>query len=509
MVSATLRTKSVHNGRYPPKGATSRLPIVQRREVSIAPKERSRIADLAASIKREDRHISSTIHFGDRVRAGLGSGPAVLIGDKSEIRLLAPAGQDSLEYRIAMLQQQDDLLVLASERNIAFEKYMTDLLGISRVNILEIPHSPNRLPSANAVRCVEDTELFKGLVRHVIEHSGTSLIPYISTGTIWTLAKRLSETTKLPINVAAAPPNLAQKVNDKLWFADVVRSLFGEKSTPPTYAAYSAAALTGYVQRLAKKWDKLVVKVPDSAGSAGNFPIQSNAVRGLHATELKDHITALISPMVTERDYPLMVEVWDCNVTASPSVQFWIPLSGDELPVIEGVFEQVLLGDQGAFVGAAPSELNEKQDELLCREAMQLALLFQELGYFGRCSFDAVIARDENGNDKLHWIECNGRWGGVSLPMTFMNRMFEIDEMPSYVIVQLNGLEFTGMPFSDALIKAGNDLYDPANSNEGIIFTTPGGIEQGSAIHMISIGKTMDRAKNLAQQVQQKFINPA
>ena len=55
---------------------------------------------------------------------------------------------------------------------------------------------------------------------------------------------------------------------------------------------------------------------------------------------------------------------------------------------------------------------------------MVLATVFQHLGYVGRCSFDLVLIGDSIETADFQFIECNGRWGGTSLPMTLMNRMF-------------------------------------------------------------------------------------
>lgn len=53
-----------------------------------------------------------------------------------------------------------------------------------------------------------------------------------------------------------------------------------------------------------------------------------------------------------------------------------------------------------------------------------LARVFQHLGYVGRCSFDMMLVGPNIQESEIELIECNGRWGGTSLPMTLMNRMF-------------------------------------------------------------------------------------
>ena len=53
-----------------------------------------------------------------------------------------------------------------------------------------------------------------------------------------------------------------------------------------------------------------------------------------------------------------------------------------------------------------------------------LAVLFQRLGYVGRCSFDLLVVGESLATARAEFLECNGRWGGTSGPMMLMNRLF-------------------------------------------------------------------------------------
>ena len=237
--------------------------------------------------------------------------------------------------------------------------------------------------------------------------------------------------------------------------------------------------------------------MPDSAGSAGNFPIHTRTVQELGAAELRHYLMNLLSAAGWPVSYPLLVEVWDCNVLANPSVQTWIPKSGDGEPVIEGVFDQILSGEEGRFIGAAQVGLDTEWSQRICCDAMKLALLFQHLGYFGRCSFDMVIAGRSDHEADIHWIECNGRWGGVSLPMTFLNRLFDPAEMPQYLIVQRSETAIPPVRFSDALNRLEGLLYRRGGEPKGIILATPACLEAGTGFHMIAMARTMDEAIRL------------
>lgn len=120
----------------------------------------------------------------------------------------------------------------------------------------------------------------------------------------------------------------------------------------------------------------LVVKLPDSAGSQGNFVLPSHPIRGLAPRRLRDQLLKRLSLAGGEIRFPMLVEVWDDYVVADPSVQMWIPRSTAGLPVMEGIFEQVLSGEQAAFAGAAPADLAQPIEDALYRDAFRLAVLF-------------------------------------------------------------------------------------------------------------------------------------
>ncbi|MEX3007241.1 hypothetical protein [Hoeflea sp. TYP-13] len=461
---------------------------------------RQRVEKIAGQVLRREPGLSRADYFGPNVRVGMGAAPHILIGDKSEIRLLAPAGQDPLEYRIALLARDGDLVVLAAERNRAYEGYLRDLLELNDLNVLRIPPPESGLPRPSAYRCLEDNAIFNRLLDIVRQDDCVTLLSFISTGLVWKLAKRLSDRSGRTVLVAGPPPNLTQRVNDKLWFAEIVKTVLGASATPPVYSAFGPAALVGRVRKLAKKWEKLVIKVPDSAGSAGNFPLYTDTIKDLSAKDLYRYLFDTVSEIHQQDAYPLMVEVWDCNVLASPSVQLWIPDKEDGDPVIEGIYDQTTAGPGGKFVGATSARLDPEHDKQVCAEALTLGLLFQNLGYFGRCSFDAVLAGVDRESAQLHWIECNGRWGGVSLPMTFLNRIFSVETMPDYVIWQHSDLDFPAMPFTEALTRLDSGLYKAGSDPEGIIFTSPTGIETGTGLQMIALGWNEKEAMNLANR---------
>jgi hypothetical protein len=257
------------------------------------------------------------------------------------------------------------------------------------------------------------------------------------------------------------------------------------------------------VARLAKQTERIVVKVPDSAGSAGNISLGSKELQDYSPAGLRSYLLSILAGLGWQGRYPLLVEVWDSPVLANPSIQVWVPDRRAGLPILEGLFEQIIAGPEGEFVGSVPADLPRRWTETVMEEAMRLAILFQKLGYFGRCSFDAVLAGQDHANAALHWIECNGRWGGVSIPMTLANRLTSGRSRQAFVVVQITGLGFERHTFAEILELLDTRLYRHGIQNEGIVLISPLGMERGRAINLMAIAATIERAQLLAQQAIQ------
>ena len=84
-------------------------------------------------------------------------------------------------------------------------------------------------------------------------------------------------------------------------------------------------------------------------------------------------------------------------------------------------------GRRREFDGARPCRLSLELRRPIADQAYELALVLQHLGYVGRCSLDAILAGTDASQAHLYWIECNGRWGGVSIPLS-LNRRLEAED---------------------------------------------------------------------------------
>lgn len=415
----------------------------------------------------------------------------MLLPDHSGLALREATGVPDLEYRMLALGSAGDLLLLGCPRCSAFEEACRDDLGLGAVEVLALPPGPGPLWR----RALHDPPTLRRLAEVAAERRRLNLVPYMGFGGPWRLAAALAQESRARVMVAAPPPVLTQRVNDKIWFARRVVEVLGSRATPPTVAAHGPAALAVRVRWFARRFDRVCLKVPASAGGTGNLTLDSAPLRDLRLPDLRGLLAEMLAARGWEGRFPLQVGVWEAPVLDSPSVQLWIPGPGRD-PVVEGVFSQLLEGPGGCFVGVAPTTLPPEWVRHLAEEGALLGALFQELGYFGRCSFDALLVGTSPERAEVHWIECNGRWGGTSLPMTLVTRL-AAGGRPAFVGVDRTGLRLPPRPFAVARERCDRLLLRPGSSR-GIAFLAPSRFERGTGYDFVAAAPTAEEARALA-----------
>ena len=482
------------------------LPVVRQIDVQLPNAEHARLSELAARIAADEPALSCFDVFGRDVVVGLDGAPALLFEDHSEISLCTTQREEVFRYRSLLLAGDGDLVLIGGRRHAAFEQYCRDVVGMGDPSIVALPPLSRRRLSSLAERCTANERAFNIILDIARRGRRINLIPYLGTGSVWKLAGRIGAATGARVQVAAPPPRLAQRVNDKLWFDQRVIEVIGKEARPPNYHAFGPAAVAGRIAQIARRSERVVVKVPDSAGSAGNIVLDSASVRRFPLSRVRNQILTVLRARGWSSQFPLLVGVWDCEVLSSPSVQVWVPLAEQGLPVIEGLFEQLVCGAEGQFIGATAIQLTEQLRQRLATEAMQLACLFQKLGYFGRCSFDAIIAGRDWRSADVRWIECNGRWGGTSIPMTLANRLTGDWTQREMMILQRLDLKMRRYGLPAALDLLDNVLYRHDGDGTGVIITNPGQLEQGAGLHMVLLGRDRSHVQQQLAQVEEIFL---
>jgi hypothetical protein len=268
-----------------------------------------------------------------------------------------------------------------------------------------------------------------------------------------------------------------------------------------SYAAHGMAALAGHVCSFARKHATVAVKVPDSAGSAGNFVLDSAELCHHGIAEVRDHLGELLAARGWRGEFPLLATVWESPLVATPSAQLWIPPAGAGLPTIEGVFDQTVTGKGAQFSGATPTRLSMALQHRIAGEALCMGALFQSLGYVGRCSFDAIVLARQGSEPDLHWIECNGRWGGVSIPMTLVNRLGGEAGQP-FVVALVHEMAIE-RDLHTVLETLGDTLYRPDRG--GAIVLSPGFLHARGRLELLVLGRSADHAVATASDISRRL----
>ncbi len=468
--------------------------------VALEQDELRRLRGIAARMATQEPALAATHAFGSRTRPGVDANRWLVIGDASEIALTKIDDEAAYEHRLSLLARRGDLVVFGGEPNSSFERYRTQFIGLGPVHTVRPRGLPGHPLLPLADRCRLDGVAFSQIVAAARRDGGLTIVPHIGMGSVWRLAGAVAEETGLEVRVMGPPPRLTRRVNDKLWFARLVAEVVGQNAIPPTYSAHGLAVLARRARALAQGADRVVVKVPDSAGGAGNICLVASDLVDASLADIKDRIFGVLRAAGWSDAYPLLVGLWEAPALSSPSVQLWIPAVGDGPPVIEGLFEQILEGREGVFVGSVPAQLPEGWSLRLAGEAMRLATVLQLLGYFGRCSLDTLLIGKNLDSADLHWIECNGRWGGVSIPMTIVNRLKRGAAHSKFVVVQRSAESYPPRPFGEALRALDGLLFRSGKHDEGIILLSPTEIEAGRGAQLLACAETVAEARELSDR---------
>ncbi|MDX1675602.1 MAG: hypothetical protein R3314_12475, partial [Longimicrobiales bacterium] len=412
------------------------------------------------------------------------------------------AGPSVLEYRALLLAGEGDTVAIGTHRSAVWEDHMTRVLDLDDVRV----HRVERATGGNlAAAALEDGALLDLAVERASRAGRLNVRPYLSTDAAWRVAAEVADRSGAPVTVAGPPPPLAERVNDKLWFGRTARALLGRDATPPTGSADGLRELAAAIRELGAPDTKLAVKLTSAAAGQGNLVLPKTALSG-SPDALRTMLRELLEALAWEDGFPLQVSVWEAPVRASPSVQTWIPRSSD--PVVEGVLEQRFEGDAAAFAGVAPSTLPHATQQALARDATRMATLFQQLGYYGRCSFDAILVGPDTDDATIHWIECNGRWGGGSIPMTAAERI--VGDWRSHPFASLCHEEKTDRRVdTDTAHRVLDELLLQPGSAAGVLLTSPTSLETGLGLDLLAVAGSRDEADRLVATARRRLLGEA
>lgn len=481
----------------------SPLPILAHHRADPSAAEIRSAERLAEKLLREAPALALPDAFRPLVPTRVEAAPTLHVDDLTQIRFLDQGREARFYQARARLRAGDDDLV-ATSLPVAegYETYCRDRLGLGSVEWLHPrPISPaGRIAEA----CWRDETVRDKLAVRLGAGRLAQLHPHMGTKGIWELAALLSEKARTPLRVIAPPPAVSTLANDKVAFTDIVRRLFGEALIPRTVSACNFALLAQRLQTLSRECPVVGIKLPNSAGGDGVLVLNSAEFLGRGLKEIRHQLKPLLPALKWGGDSELLIDCWETQIVCSPSVQIWIPPEPAGEPIVEGLFVQTFVPGTGCFVGSRPAELPAQHNREIVNRCWLLARLFQRLGYIGRCSFDLILVGASLEKSRLEFIECNGRWGGTSAPMTLMNRLVGDWKAQPYFSCVCSSPALAGYTFGELQAALGEELFDWRTRAGSLVLSLPDRLPARSAIDVIALGPTTDAAIEI---MQRRFVD--
>ena len=417
--------------------------------------------------------------------------PTLHLDDVSAIPFLdGIVGMEFYQLRARVRAGDGDLFAATCPAVPGYETYNRNLLGLGSPSFLHA--EPTEVPSAVARACARG-ETFDALVARARQGGRLCIHPYMGSEPVWSLARSVAQQSGAEVTVLAPPPPVTWLANDKERLTRVADMVAGDgvlRSSPTaeTLSSSEPTQIAANLREVARRHERVALKMLRCASAMGNEVCVAQEVLQEEPSATEDRVRRFLEEKEWNPGDEVLAVAW-IDAVASPSTQLWIPPLGAGDPRVDGVYEQLLEGEECVFLGAVPSTLGEDWDRRLSEASLRIALLYQQVGYVGRCSFDFVLAEDG-----ARVVECNGRWGGTSTPMHLVDRLFPAGR-PAYRARDVIDPALSGVPFPEVLGALEGELYDHRSGAGRFVLYNVGCLGGYGKLDVISIAETMEDAE--------------
>ena len=416
--------------------------------------------------------------------------PILHIEDVSGIPFVCDIpGVEQYQHRARVRAGSGDVVASVTELTPGYEEYCRDRLGLGSPELLK--PLPVDGPMAVARACTGG-DAFARLVDCARAGGGMTIHPYMAIDEVWKLAAQLSREAGEPVEVVGPPAPIAWVANDKALFSEIVASTLGSEWVVETHLSRTPKGLAGHLLSLAGRSRRAGLKRTRCASAMGNAVFDTARLLAMGPDSVEAEVASFLAKTQWPGDEDVLVVAW-LETDLSPSTQLWIPPRGRGLPRLDGVYEQILAGEEKVFVGSRPSTLPAPLNDTLGFASVLVATALQELGYVGRCSFDLLVVGDVHGDFEVRFTECNGRWGGTSTPMHLVHRV-KHGPRPAYRAQDWDHPDLVGLPFAELLARVGDDLYDATTGRGRFVFYNVGPLEGRGKLDVIAFGDSPSAA---------------
>ena len=273
--------------------------------------------------------------------------------------------------------------------------------------------------------------------------------------------------------------------------AEVVTRILGADHLVETFTSSSPQELAQHLLSLGSRHENVGLKRLRCASAMGNAVFDSATLAHGGPMDVERRVAEFLQRTQWDGKEKVQAVAWE-QTDLSPSTQLWIPPL-PEPPRLDGIYVQILEGPRKVFVGSQPSALPAPVNEALGRAGLLVAAGLQALGYVGRCSFDHLVLGDPHAEFRILFTECNGRWGGTSLPMSLVDRVVP-GPRPPYRAQDFVHPGLVGMQFRDLLSRVGDELYVPESGRGRFVFYNVNCLHPVGKIDVIALGASQEEA---------------
>lgn len=416
--------------------------------------------------------------------------PTVHLEDVSAIPFVSGVpGVQEYQHRARVRARTGDVYVSATPPAPGYEAYCRDFLGLGAPTLVGAPPAPGADVCAVATSASEGAA-FEAIVAEARRAGALAFHPYMAIAPVWRLARRVAEAAGVPTAVLGPPPGALWVANDKARFARVVREAVGAGHLVETRVCTGPGELADALGELAAGCERVGLKRTRCASAMGNRVFESARVRAADRPARVAMAESFLRDTEWDGSEPALAVEW-VDAHSSPSAQLWLPL--DAPPVCEGVYEQLLEGEERCFLGSRPSTLPAALNGVIAQVSLRVGAALQGMGYVGRCSFDFVVHRDRAGAEVVAFIECNGRWGGTSTPMHLVDRLIP-GPRPHYVAQDWMRESLVGWSFERLRAALESELYDPRTGKGRFVLYNVGPLPGRGKFDVIALGSTPQAA---------------
>ena len=399
-------------------------------------------------------------------------------------------GVEEYQHRARVRAAERDLYATVTPPDPDYETYCRQRLQLGEVRWLAVDAGDT--PLAIARGCAAD-DTFDQLVCAARAAHGLTIHPYMSTEEVWTLARRVGGAAGAPVSVLGPPPPVTWIANDKALFAELVELVLGPGWMPEAQAATNADRCAETLLALAARHARVGLKRTRCASGTGNLVFDSAQLLARTPSATGVAVREFLDRTNWAAPEPVLVVAWE-QAVASPSTQWWIPTPADGPPRLDGIYEQILEGEERLFVGSRPSTLPAPVNRTLAASSGQVAGALQALGYVCRCSFDHLGLGEPRGEFTVRFTECNGRWGGTSTPMHLVDRVVA-GPRPRYRAQDFVHERLLSVAFGELLERVGADAFDARTQTGRYIFYNVGPLAGCGKLDVIALGATQAEAE--------------